>query len=636
MITRVLLRNWRGYEKLSLDLGPGLTFVIADNGVGKSSLVNGVAWAIFGDASGIDGEAAIRAGAAGTVAEVDFVVGDTNVSVARSLARSGRRRHSVTVSIDGEAVDPARLGPTLADVTNVPQEILPQLMFVPEMRLTHEGELFADVQDHLAALLGIDSLRRAARTAQEVSAETAKAIKAARDVKRLDREAVEAARAQAEELATEIDRLTTSVTQDEERREELDATLRHVRDWTRYDELLDVHRQRLEELADQARAVGLVADPDAVAEAQLDANRRSHEVTTALADARAEESLVRGLVDQLGTADAVCPVCLRPMDDDVARHASDAHRARLAEIEQREAAAEEWRREIERVASEVGVMASALARQHPPVPPEGPRPDADEAELLAQKTKLDRAIASTLAKLGALGEQLRQAQAAIASAERSGEAEAELTRLHAVGAAASSLAELANAEANARTERSLDPISRTLAERWREFFAGSGSSGAPRLAGGGSIQLGLGASQGEDRSQGLGARRGESLSQGLGDGSSEGVGDASGQGSGGGPGGATIPYSSFSGGEKTLASLLTRLLFVTSATELRSMWLDEPLEHLDPGNRVRVARLLAQVNGPDRHLRQMVVTTYEEGLARSMLARHDATDILYVSTTPLL
>ena len=76
MITRVLLRNWRGYEKLALDVGPGLTFVIADNGVGKTSLVNGVAWAIFGDASGIDGDAAIRAGTDRTVAEVELVHGD--------------------------------------------------------------------------------------------------------------------------------------------------------------------------------------------------------------------------------------------------------------------------------------------------------------------------------------------------------------------------------------------------------------------------------------------------------------------------------------------------------------------------------------------------------------------------------
>ncbi len=71
MITRVLLRNWRGYEKLSLDFGPGLTFVIADNGVGKTSLVNGVAWAIFGEASGVEADAAIRAGTDETSAEVD-------------------------------------------------------------------------------------------------------------------------------------------------------------------------------------------------------------------------------------------------------------------------------------------------------------------------------------------------------------------------------------------------------------------------------------------------------------------------------------------------------------------------------------------------------------------------------------
>jgi hypothetical protein len=35
-------------------------------------------------------------------------------------------------------------------------------------------------------------------------------------------------------------------------------------------------------------------------------------------------------------------------------------------------------------------------------------------------------------------------------------------------------------------------------------------------------------------------------------------------------------------------------------------------------------------------MHQLVVTTYEEGLARSMVGRHEATDVLYVSTDDLL
>ena len=48
MIRRLTLRNWRAYEHLELDFRPGATFVVAPNGVGKSSIVEGARFALFG------------------------------------------------------------------------------------------------------------------------------------------------------------------------------------------------------------------------------------------------------------------------------------------------------------------------------------------------------------------------------------------------------------------------------------------------------------------------------------------------------------------------------------------------------------------------------------------------------------
>ena len=599
MITRVLLRNWRGYEKLALDFGPGLTFVIADNGVGKTSLVNGVAWAIFGDASGIDGDAAIRAGTDRTVAEVELLVGDTTFTVTRTLERragtgtgrtNGRGRQSLTVAMNGTPTDSVDLPRRLSEVATLPPDVLPQLMFVPEMRLTHEGELFADVQEHLAALLGIDDLRRAVRAASDAGRAAERELRAAKEVVRIGAATVEAATARVGRLNDEIEQLDAALDADAQARSELDATRRRLDEWAVHDDRVARYEARLDELAEQARAIGLTADAGEVAEAAERLTGESRRVNVDLAAVEAEETLVLGLIDQLDSADAVCPVCLRPVDDDVAGHAAEAHRARLAELEARQAETERRRSEVDAAAQQIVALASALVRQRPPTPPEGPRPDHDEAGLLARRAELDAAIAAKNSRKGALGEQLRQAEQTIAEAERARTATAELTRLHAVVATAASLAELAGAEADARTERSLRPISQALASRWAEHFVASAAR--PRLAGGGTIELG----QGD----------------------------------------VTIPYGSFSGGEKTLASLLTRLLFVTSATGLRSMWLDEPLEHLDPANRTRVARLLAQVTRPGSHLGQVVVTTYEEGLARSMVERHEATNVVYVSTDELL
>lgn len=594
MITRVLLRNWRGYEKLSLDLGPGLTFVIADNGVGKTSLVEGVAWAIFGDASGVDGDAAIRAGTEECTIEVDLAIGDTRFSIVRSLRRQGRGRENLELGIDGDGATAAALRNSLGDAAAVPYEILPQLMFVPEMRLTHEGELFADVQGHLAGLLGINHLRQAARVARDTHTTATRELRATRQLARADAAVVAAARWRIQEIDAEVEQVEAALLAGRDRRDELDTALGLLDEWAAYDRELAAYQQRLAELAQEAAAAGIEVgadiDPEPLASAAQRIHRESDELHTALAEARAEEALVTGLVEQLDSAGATCPVCLRPVADDVARHASEEHRARLAGIEERQAATERRRVEVAEAARQVTAIASALAGLRPPTPPEGPRPELEVANAQAERATLDAAIDGKLSRLGALGEQRRQAEATVGEADRAEAAGAELARLHSVAAAASSLADLATAEADARTERCLDPISQALASRWAEFFVRSPSR--PRLAGGGNIELGHGET--------------------------------------------SIPYASFSGGEKTLASLLTRLLFVTSATGLDSMWLDEPLEHLDPANRTKVTRLLAQVSQPGNRMHQILVTTYEEGLARSMIERHEATSIVYVSTDELV
>lgn len=604
MISRILLRNWRGYEKLSLDLGPGLVFVIADNGVGKTSLINAAAWALFGEASGVDGPAAIRVGAPEASVEVDLAVGGTELSVRRSLRREGRGRESVEAAIDGRAASAGELRQALAGAAALPYEILSQLMFVPEMQLTHEGELFADVQGHLSGLLGIDHLRHAAATARQVQSAVTREVRAVREQVRADEAVLLAARATIEEADAEIARIDAAVLADLTQRDDLDAARRVLDDWAAYDAAQAEHDAALAGLLADAAAVGVDLEGgdegdelDALVQAEQDVLDRNQEVQAALATAEAETNLVRGQLDQLdrleSAADAVCPVCLRPMDEDVAEHASAEHRARLAEIEARRTEIEQRRTEVVAAAGRLTAIAQAVSRLAPPVVPSAPRPSSSADEMADQRAALEDAIAERLSRKGALGEQLRRAEQALDEADRARAATAELTRLHALAATSSSLAALADDEADARTERCLAPLSQALARRWSEMFAGS--SRRPRLSGGGSIELGVAAAAG-----------------------------------------ATIPYSSFSGGEKTLASLLTRLLFVTSASALDCMWLDEPLEHLDPTNRTKVTHLLSQVCRPGRRMRQVLVTTYEEGLARSLAERDESASILYVSTDELL
>ena len=75
MIRRLRLRSWRAYENLDLELGPGATFVVASNGIGKTSLIMGASWGLFGDASRVNPVEQIRGDADGATVASAQVTG---------------------------------------------------------------------------------------------------------------------------------------------------------------------------------------------------------------------------------------------------------------------------------------------------------------------------------------------------------------------------------------------------------------------------------------------------------------------------------------------------------------------------------------------------------------------------------
>ena len=93
MIHRLRLRNWRSYKELDLRLDPGTTFVVAPNGVGKTSLVYGLAWGVFGQHSSVNPADCIRAGAGSAEVKVDFDLTDGR---RLSISRTARRRGAPT------------------------------------------------------------------------------------------------------------------------------------------------------------------------------------------------------------------------------------------------------------------------------------------------------------------------------------------------------------------------------------------------------------------------------------------------------------------------------------------------------------------------------------------------------------
>ena len=94
--------------------------------------------------------------------------------------------------------------------------------------------------------------------------------------------------------------------------------------------------------------------------------------------------------------------------------------------------------------------------------------------------------------------------------------------------------------------------------------------------------------------------------------------------------GEYLPYSAFSTGERAGLMILLRLLVLEASTKADFCWFDEPLEHLDPDARRNVAEVLARASNTGG-LRQIVVSTYEEPLARRLQERDpDNVKLIYV------
>ncbi len=90
-----------------------------------------------------------------------------------------------------------------------------------------------------------------------------------------------------------------------------------------------------------------------------------------------------------------------------------------------------------------------------------------------------------------------------------------------------------------------------------------------------------------------------------------------------------LPYEWFSAGEKMAALLLVRLLAVDAATASPFCMIDEPLEQLDPDARRQVASMLANATS-NTGLEQVLVTTYEEALVRTLADRLPDVQVLHV------
>jgi DNA repair exonuclease SbcCD ATPase subunit len=587
MIRYLSLANWRTFGQLQLHLEPGTTFIVAENGVGKTSLVQGAAWALFGRRTNIDPRRAIRKGTDTATATVELELPDqTLLRIRRSVGKT----ETVEAIHDGHPLPTDALDDLLASQLGADLDYLARITVLPGDALADQAAESFRLQRHLCQLFGVEDLQRAADEAAQLHKRLDTENKKLRSVAR---------RANTDERALQarLDAARQTVAELEERRDTLQRHLDAAR--TTLDAVeqaataAEQRRTRARTAADIAtQATGLLGKPieahnvgieldlaEQAAVEQLDDLRRR------MAAARGELDMIERAVGALAAADAACPVCRRPLsshdaEQTRAEHNRDRERlaADLERLEQEEAAAA---KRIAHVRDLRRALGPNLVDYDAPTEAAVPIDEA-RAAVADLRSQID-AIHALLAgqrHLATLAEQdLTEHRQA---AEQSAAAYARY-RLQAVsGVVAESLAATASEILSTRIE----PLGNEVMHRWKRVF---GERGALRLGVDGRLSIVRGAQ--------------------------------------------VIPFEDFSSGEKVIASLAARLLIVTASTAVTFMWLDEPLEHLDPPNRRILASLITTAS---TSVPQVLVTTYEEPLARRLAEQVPHIALRYIKSDTAL
>jgi len=579
VIRRLTLQNWRTYENLDLRLGPGTTFIVAPNGVGKTSLMEAASWAAFGaPRPGQRPGNAVRAGAAAATATVELVLPDERVlAISRSLPKkAGAGLPDPVALLDGEEL-------TADQATSQAQRAYgADLGFLARAAMPRQPLEVGDLSDlrlhdHLCRIFGVDKLVDAAAELERRIRKQEGLIREARggapasDGALTQLRAVVSARRKAHEAAVAAH---ARAFEQAERARQAQGDRARMREWR---ERAEARRTALAELARQAL-------PDVAVDPQQPEDLAAElEAALASAQSRLEAARVR-LATLAGRAAALeqhsatlagahgdCPVCRRPLDEAADSAARSAHRDDLARIG---AEASVLRAQEEAAAAHLDRLAE-LARQVRALPQPGPQPTAAEPagpalpieDLAAELERAFSALVGRRSDLDLAERELREAREGNA-------AQARLEDLYAAEAVLRASRAAITATTRQLLDQTIEPLTAEVNARWQRLFP---HRGRLRTASTGAVSREV---NGED-----------------------------------------LPFAAFSTGERTGLAILLRLLVLEMATRADFCWFDEPLEHLDPEARRRVAEALARasMSGP---LRQIVVTTYEEPLARRLAERH--------------
>ena len=568
-------------------LYPGTTFVVAPNGVGKTSLVYGLAWGVFGQHSNVNAADCIRAGADSAEVKIDFDLPDGR---RLSISRTARRRGAPAAryEVDGERLTENAALRLMEQTFGIELSVAGRLsMMLGGGHLAAKDHL--DLEGHLHHAFGIAHLLNAVETAQSVAKEAAKARAAFRSTTKQQMENRTALEGEIADLEVEIADLRQRGVELEQVRDAAAAQRSLVeRHLALAAQLEQYAQQRSDLLAAIEELLGRPVAPDSreSVNSELrtelqDTERAIAEMTDAAITARSVISVAEQAVRLLDRDDAVCPTCMQPLPSHQRASAISSHRSQWEDAEERVRLLEGGRGARQTHAQAVSRLLSRLeALQRPILDTEvdsiPTRADADASYRQASK-----ALDEHNQRIGGVQARLESLRSRIASDDQIRQEDGNLRLAYRREAAAIAGANVLREAAEHVIQSRIEPLAKEVRGRWKHLFTNNGLTFRPdgsitRLRG--DVELG---------------------------------------------------WDTLSGGERTWARIVTHLIVMATTTSLPFAWFDEPLEHLDPQLRHAVAATLATATRGGSP-QQLLVTTYEHGIAQQLADDTDGAEIIAI------
>ena len=581
MIRRLRVRHWRAYEDLDLRLTHPVTFFVAPNGIGKTSLVEAVRWCLLGIPDPRAAVRAVRSGHDSATVELALdLPGHPDVELSRSLRRNGATTFSATVG--GKALDERGYLSLLTKAWAADAGVIDAVVFGPPAATRATG---FPIRDHLAQVFGVQTLLNGAAELAERRQVLATQIRSLRADADATGEAFTAATQAVTDLEAQLEATSALRRRLDAEIGALEPAARLATRWEQYRTEATAFDAKATALAAQMADLVEVGDRDlftAIEQSQQETSAALADNADATSAAEVRVAQSKSAAQLLAGASGQCPTCLRPLSE----HERDAALAVHGRVgEDTDTDIQRHREEARRLRARLTAISrftAALTRLRPPTEPDEPDPGPAAGTALAEARRRGGELAE---RHGAIAAQLRAARQRLADL---GSVAADQAAL-AAAAREDLVLEVAQNSMTALADRYLteriNPLATEISHRWKLLFGSEG------LRFGASGQLTFS------------------------------------------DGGVDLQLEDLSGAERATAVLVTRLLLAASATRASTIWFDEPLEHLDPARRAAVAQTLVRA-AQARAVDQILVTTYEEGLARRLQATApDTVSLTYAHTT---